>query len=358
MTNELTSVACNLEAFTDAGAAVSRVQEIYNTGANTLRARFKRFLAGEDVGAEAPPCYPYVGMVNNRAEGRQSSNLSYGELPGPGAFGTTLTRPDLFPTYYLEQLQLLLANHDQPIWVGESFHPIPLIFVIEEATADLTAERVQELRRQFAMPDLSGINDAVANGTYVTPPGQPQPLALFDAERVDYSLVRLAHYTATAPQHFQRFVLFTNYQRYVDEFVEYAHSQVAGGADYTALVEPGNVVTPNPRFSSDGALGQAPQHLPQMPAYHLTRDDRQGITLVNIGVGPSNAKTITDHIAVLRPHCWIMVGHCGGLRSTQRLGDYALAHAYVRGDHVLDEDMPTWVPVPPIAEVQIGRAHV
>jgi len=42
MTNELTSVACNLEAFTDAGAAVSRVQEIYNTGANTLRARLLR----------------------------------------------------------------------------------------------------------------------------------------------------------------------------------------------------------------------------------------------------------------------------------------------------------------------------
>ena len=91
-----------------------------------------------------------------------------------------------------------------------------------------------------------------------------------------------------------------------------------------------------------------------MPAYHLVRDDHEGITLVNIGVGPSNAKTITDHLAVLRPHCWLMVGHCGGLRLTQRLGDYVLAHAYVRGDHVLDEDLPDWVPVPPIAEVQIA----
>jgi AMP nucleosidase len=91
-----------------------------------------------------------------------------------------------------------------------------------------------------------------------------------------------------------------------------------------------------------------------MPAYHLLREDRLGVSLVNIGIGPSNAKTITDHLAVLRPHCWLMIGHCGGLRRSQQLGDYVLAHAYVREDHVLDKDLPTWVPVPPIAEVQVA----
>jgi len=167
-------------------------------------------------------------------------------------------------------------------------------------------------------------------------------------------LVRLAHYTATSPQYFQRYVLFTNYQRYVEEFVTFCRNEVAKGTEYSAFVEPGDVVTPNPHFSESPGSGTPPEHLPQMPAYHLVRDDQQGITLVNIGVGPSNAKTITDHLAVLRPHCWLMVGHCGGLRLTQRLGDYVLAHAYVRGDHVLDEDLPDWVPVPPIAEVQIA----
>ena len=76
--------------------------------------------------------------------------------------------------------------------------------------------------------------------------------------------------------------------------------------------------------------------------------------MVNIGVGPANAKTITDHIAVLRPHVWVMLGHCAGLRKTQRLGDYVLAHGYVREDHVLDEDLPLWVPIPPLAEVQVA----
>jgi AMP nucleosidase len=91
-----------------------------------------------------------------------------------------------------------------------------------------------------------------------------------------------------------------------------------------------------------------------MPTYHLKRKGGQGITLVNIGVGPSNAKTATDHIAVLRPHAWLMVGHCAGLRNSQSLGDFVLAHAYLREDNVLNEDLPVWVPIPALAEIQIA----
>ncbi len=49
-----------------------------------------------------------------------------------------------------------------------------------------------------------------------------------------------------------------------------------------------------------------------------------------------------------------MLGHCAGLRNTQQLGDYVLAHGYVREDHVLDEELPLWVPIPPLAEVQVA----
>ena len=354
MSEVLKGAARKLEPFTDAEAALKRVSEIYEAGTATLRERFDRFLAGGSVGSKETPCYPYVGIVIDAADVKRGGELSYGKLPGAGAFGTTLTRPDMFQEYYLEQLELLLRDYDKPIWVGFSDRPIPLPFVIEEATADMTAERVHALRGLFPLPELSRIDDSIPNGTHIPLPGAPRPLALFSAERVDYSLVRLAHYTATLPKYFQRFVLFTNYQRYVDEFVAFGHKQIKEGKEYVAFVEPGNVVTPNPRHKAKKASGQAPEHLPQMPAYHLVRDDHEGITLVNIGVGPSNAKTITDHLAVLRPHCWLMVGHCGGVRMTQRLGDYVLAHAYVRGDHVLDEDLPEWVPVPPIAEVQIA----
>src|SRR5690606_8379041 len=104
------------------------------------------------------------------------------------------------------------------------------------------------------------------------------------------------------------FVLFTNYQFYVDEFCARARALMAeGGGDYEALIEPGNRITR--RGETGAAPAAAGVRLPQMPAYHLVRGNHSGITLVNIGVGPSNAKTITDHIAVLRPHAWLMLGH-------------------------------------------------
>jgi AMP nucleosidase len=175
----------------------------------------------------------------------------------------------------------------------------------------------------------------------------------FTAQRVDYSLHRLAHYTATSPSHYQNFVLFTNYQFYIDEFCQYARDASPGAKGATPeFVEPGNLVT----LAGETApvVRHVPPRLPQMPAYHLKKDDRTGITMVNIGVGPSNAKTITDHIAVLRPHAWLMLGHCAGLRNSQALGDYVLAHAYVREDNVLNDDLPLSGAVPPLAEVQVA----
>ena len=175
-------------------------------------------------------------------------------------------------------------------------------------------------------------------------------MALFTAQRIDYSLARLSHYTATDPAHFQNHVLFTNYQFYVSEFEAYAREQLADPkSGYTSFVSTGNH-----EITAEDAEIRETAKQPQMPTYHLKREDGSGITLVNIGVGPSNAKTATDHIAVLRPHAWLMVGHCAGLRNTQALGDFVLAHAYLREDHVLDDDLPIWTPIPALAEVQFA----
>jgi AMP nucleosidase len=160
----------------------------------------------------------------------------------------------------------------------------------------------------------------------------------------------LQHYTATRAEHFQNHVLFTNYQFYVEEFEAYARTMLSDPkSGYTAFVGPGNQ-----EITDASGVMEAPAKLPQMPSYHLKRANGGGITLVNIGVGPSNAKTATDHIAVLRPHAWLMVGHCAGLRNSQRLGDFVLAHAYLREDKVLDDDLPVWVPIPALAEIQIA----
>ncbi|WP_423821971.1 AMP nucleosidase [Salinisphaera sp. SPP-AMP-43] len=345
----------DLRAFDTAEAALARITALYDAAYEQMRERHQRFVAGDHEPESMPAAfYPYVGIETTPDRLVSSARPTYGSLRKGGVHGTTVTRPDLFHNYLLEQLSLLIDNHGAAIQVGLSDQPIPLPFMIEAATADLTPEAVRAMERAFYLPDLATMNDAIPNSTYRTPVGQPFPLALFDAQRTDLALQRLSHYTGTDPKHFQGFVLLTNYQRYVDDFAAYARDQIAHYEEYTAFVSPGEVIEANPRFDHLKATGDAPQHLPPMPAYHLTREDGLGVTLINIGMGPSNAKTITDHLAVLRPHCWLMIGHCGGLRRSQQLGDYVLAHAYVREDHVLDQDLPPWVPIPPIAEMQVA----
>ncbi len=346
--------------FDDPDAALAQVQAIYRNSIDHLREALRRFVAGEETARNVRACYPFV-RVQTETVARADSRLSYGFVAGRGTFETTLTRPDLFERYYREQFRLLLANHQVALEIGTSTQPIPVHFSLAEhdhLEGSLDAARRLRMRDLFDLPNLSAMDDGIANGTHDPAPGEAQPLSLFTAPRVDYSLHRLRHYTGTAPEHFQNFVLFTNYQFYIDEFVRLGHEAMSDPANqhYDSFVEPGNVIT---RRAGDGPLpgdelGIAPPRLPQMPAYHLTRGDNGGITMVNIGVGPANAKTITDHIAVLRPHAWIMLGHCAGLRNSQALGDYVLAHGYVREDHVLDEDLPLWVPIPPLAEIQVA----
>jgi AMP nucleosidase len=343
------------QSFTDAGEAVAALTALYTRNAGFLRASFAALADGVDRKERYRAFYPEVGIAT-ASFSQVDSRLAYGHLSEPGRYAATVTRPDLFESYLVAQLQLLIRNHGVPVTVGESETPIPLHFAfLEDSYVDAAAaERIKRpLRDLFDVPDLNATDDHIANGTHEPLPGEAMPLGPFTAQRVDYSLHRLSHYTATSPHHFQNYVLFTNYQFYVDEFCAHARMLVTqGDGGYDAFIEPGNLVTR--AGESEPSAGAVPPRLPQMPAYHLTKPGHGGITMVNIGVGPSNAKTITDHIAVLRPHAWLMLGHCAGLRNTQALGDYVLAHAYVREDHVLDDDLPVWVPLPALAEIQVA----
>ena len=340
------------EAFTDPAAAVSRLESLYATATAFLARHFSDSVTKGRPATRIRAFYPEIRLTV-ASHAKTDSRLSFGHVAGPGTYVTTVTRPDLFRNYLIQQLGLLIQNHGQPVVIGASETPIPVHFAVagnpdvlipQEGVLDFS------LRDIFDVPDLATTNDDIVNGTRTEYADGSMPLAPFTAQRVDYSLARLTHYTATDPSHFQNHVLFTNYQFYVDEFEAYARQMLADPASgYTAFVATGNQTITTP----DGAISLPPK-LPQMPTYHLKRADGQGITLVNIGVGPSNAKTATDHIAVLRPHAWMMVGHCAGLRNTQALGDFVLAHAYLREDHVLDDDLPVWVPIPALAEIQIA----
>ena len=348
------------EAFVDAGAAVARLEEIYERNTRFLRDRFEAYVNGGAFATRVRACYPFVRMTT-ATHARLDSRLAYGFVAGPGVHETSVTRPDIFRTYLTEQIELLVKNHGVPVEIGESNEPIPIHFAyrrdinIEAALtiADSLAF-TRTLRDVFDTPDLAAMDDSIADGTFELPAGAPEPLSLFRAARVDYSLRRLYHYTGTDPEHFQNFVIFTNYQFYVDAFAQLCQQRLASGENGPeAFVGPGNVIARNARFGG-GTTGITPERAPQMPAFHLVEPGYGGITLINIGIGPSNARNVTDHVAVLRPHAWLMVGHCAGLRNTQRLGDYVLAHGYVREDHVLDHELPLWVPIPALAEMQVA----
>jgi AMP nucleosidase len=340
------------EDFADPEAAVTRLEQLYAEATAHLTWHFNEALTKGRPTARIRAFYPEVRLAVT-SFGAIDSRLSFGHVAHPGVYSTTITRPDLFRQYLVQQLGLLIQNHGVPVRVGTSDTPIPVHFAVAGNPAvSIPQEGVLDfpLRDVFDVPDLETTNDDIVNGTLSRFADGSAPLAPFTAQRVDYSLARLSHYTATDPAHFQNHVLFTNYQFYVDEFEAYARSVLADPASgYSSFVATGNQEITTP----DGMI-QPFQKMPQMPTYHLKRPDGQGITLVNIGVGPSNAKTATDHIAVLRPHAWLMVGHCAGLRNTQALGDFVLAHAYLREDHVLDADLPVWVPIPALAEIQIA----
>ena len=301
-------------------------------------------------------CYPELIITYAGKTRASKSNLAFGKLEKVGTFRTTFTKPDLFAEYIGEQLDLLVEQYELDISVGRSSQEIPFPYVMD-GSADLELGTISpnELARYFPTTELADIGDEIADGLLRVRGNRSSPLALFDGLRTDFSLARLRHYTGAPAEHVQHYILFTNYHRYVDEFVSWACKQVGKGR-YTALSGAGGLYVDTPTDNAAQLVADSTWRRHQMPAYHLIAPDRSGITLVNIGVGPSNAKTICDHLAVLRPEAWLMIGHCGGLRETQRIGDYVLAHAYLRDDHILDEVLPPEIPIPPIAEVQQALA--
>lgn len=340
------------ELFTDPEKAVARLCELYEGAILFLKDEFLKAMATGHPGKRVRAYYPEI-RIKVGTHAKMDNRLSFGHVSHPGDFATTVTRPELFKNYLAQQLEWIMANHGVGFQIGASETPMPVHFAVTNfpdisVPQDGAADFI--LRDVFDVPDLATTNDDIVNGVFKPGPDGTEPLALFSAQRVDYSLARLSHYTATEPDHFQNHVLFTNYQFYVSEFEAYARKMLGDpNSGYTSFVSTGNVEIIEP----DQDIPPATK-MPQMPTYHLKRADGSGITLVNIGVGPSNAKTATDHIAVLRPHAWLMVGHCAGLRNSQSLGDFVLAHAYLREDKVLDDDLPVWVPIPPLAEIQIA----
>jgi len=340
-----------------AHAVLDRLETLYSQSVANLRQAVRHFVeTGEraDPAARAAGLFAYpelkVSWFGDRPV--DLATRAYARMSRPGIYATTITRPDLFRPYLLDQLSLLEADYEGAVFeVGPSQQEIPFPYVMDGSDVVLDRSMTAAIARHFPTTDLAHIGDEISDGLFDL--AEDFPLSQFDGLRTDFSLARLRHYTGTPVEDVQSYILFTNYNRYVDEFVRWACEQLRDpNSIYDTLSCAGGVVITRDTPDPETAVMDAAWKKHQMPAYHLTAPGSQGITLVNIGVGPSNAKTICDHLAVTRPHAWMMIGHCGGLRPSQTIGDYVLAHAYLRDDHVLDAVLPPDIPIPSIAEVQ------
>ncbi|KQS04491.1 AMP nucleosidase [Sphingomonas sp. Leaf357] len=351
---------------TNAAAIVAELDSLYRASVDRLQAALTAYIADGTIPDPAARrdgsfAYPEIRLIYRGGSDRPAPMRSFGRLVTEGEYKISVTKPAIFADYLIEQLTLLIEDYDVEVEAVAGRQEIPFPYVIDPGHAlSLDEISASDLARFFPATELAHIGDEIADGLWVAS-DDTQPLALFDGLRTDFSLARLRHYMGTPAEHAQRYVLFTNYHRYVDEFVRWAASQLGPDADgnpsrFTGLSGAGGIMI-HAGDDADKIVSDSAWRRHQMPAYHLMAADGTGITLVNIGVGPSNAKTITDHLAVLRPEAWLMIGHCGGLRPSQRIGDYVLAHAYLRDDHVLDDVLPPEIPVPAIAEVQVAMAR-
>jgi AMP nucleosidase len=351
---------------TQASDIVADLDRLYRASVDRLQTALNRYLTD---GTPPDPedrkdgsfAYPELRVTYRGGPDRPTPRRSFGRLVDAGDYRISVTKPAMFSDYLTEQLTFLIEDYDVEVHAVTGRQEIPFPYVLDPSQVlSLDDVSASELARHFPATELAHIGDEIADGRWISP-DETRPLAFFDALRTDFSLARLRHYTGTPTEHFQRYILFTNYHRYVDEFVRWAGGQLGTNEQgepsrYTGVSGAGGIVIETAedldRLVSDSAWRRH-----QMPAYHLMAPGGAGITLVNIGVGPSNAKTITDHLAVLRPEAWLMIGHCGGLRPSQRIGDYVLAHAYLRDDHIMDEVLPPEIPIPAIAEVQLALAR-
>lgn len=340
--------------------AVDRLAALHEQATGALSQALKRYLKDRtepDEGERALYRYPALRLTYFSQGEVAATTRAYAKVQVAGTYSVTVTQPAAFRGYLLEQLRPLMHDYTVTVEVGVSEQNIPYPYVVDQgdelAGSGITAA---QLARVFPSTDLSAATDNIADGLYDWESADTLPLALFDAARVDFSLRRLVHYTGSDWRHVQPWILLTNYHRYVDQFIAHGLEQLREDPRFVRMVLPGNVIIEKAMDNGEAQalVAGVVWHRYQMPAYHLIAADGDGVTLVNIGVGPSNAKNITDHLAVLRPHCWLMIGHCGGLRQSQTIGDYVLAHAYMRRDGILDRVVPPNIPIPALAEVQLA----
>ena len=77
-----------------------------------------------------------------------------------------------------------------------------------------------------------------------------------------------------------------------------------------------------------------------------------GITIINFNMGSPNAATIIDLLSAINPKACLFLGKCGGLKKKNKIGDFILPLAAIRGDGTSNDYLPKEVPALPAFKLQ------
>ncbi|MGZ4048143.1 MAG: AMP nucleosidase [Bacteroidia bacterium] len=126
----------------------------------------------------------------------------------------------------------------------------------------------------------------------------------------------LPRYTGTQLKDFGKYILLTNFSKYVKKFAEWNNVEIDG------------VDMPMPNATA------------------------HGITIINFSMGSANAATIMDLLSAIKPEAVLFLGKCGGLKKKNSLGDLILPIAAIRGEGTSDDYFPPEVPALPAFSLQ------
>ncbi len=126
----------------------------------------------------------------------------------------------------------------------------------------------------------------------------------------------LPRYTKRPLNEFTEYILLTNFNNYVELFAEWFNVPVVG---------------------RDGNMLNA---------------SANGITIINFGMGSPNAAVIMDILSAIHPKAVLFLGKCGGLKDKNKLGDYILPSAAIRGEGTSNDYFPPEIPALPAFSLQ------
>ena len=122
----------------------------------------------------------------------------------------------------------------------------------------------------------------------------------------------LPRYTGTPTEEFGDYILLTNFILYVEKFAE--------------------------RFKVPIKGRDRPMQ---------TATNKDGLTIINFGMGSANAATVMDLLSACSPKGVLFLGKCGGTRHSTELGNFILPIAAIRGEGTSDDYLPRRVPALP-----------